>query len=187
MAEKKERINTPIGFAKWAHVNEPKPGFNPGDKPKFQIDVCFPGDDPEWKAWASELVARVNALPAKIDKATGEKIKHKTPIKRELDKADQPTGRFYVTFKTGAQFQPGVFDKAGNRMEGVAIGNESRVRVNYTPAEYDGFGGGITLYLNAVQVVELVPYAKQTAEAYGFEVDKTQASKPSNDDSDLPF
>jgi hypothetical protein len=74
-------------------------------------------------------------------------------------------------------------------MEGVAIGNESRVRVNYTPAEYDGFGGGITLYLNAVQVVELVPYAKQTAEAYGFEVDKTPAaSKPSTDDDDiLPF
>ena len=36
--------------------------------------------------------------------------------------------------------------------------------------EYEAFGGGINLYLNAVQVMELVESGTYTAESYGFDV-----------------
>lgn len=194
MAEEKkkhERLVTPVGIAKWAHVNKPKEGYKKNDKPKYQIDVVFHPDDPEWRAWAGGLMDKVKALPVQKDENTGETAKHKSPIKRELDEDDKPTGRFFVTFKTGEQYKPGVFDKAGEPMVDVLIGNGSKVRVNYSPAEYDGFGGGITLYLNAVQVVELVEYKKQTAEAYGFPVEAKSTSMlgqpPPPPEDDLPF
>ena len=176
MSDKKERLLTPIGFAKWAHVHTPRAAFDEKEKPKYQIDVCFSSTDPAWIVFAKDIMARLAELPAKIDRATGEKVKHRSPIKRELNKDDSPTGRHCVSFKTGEQFKPNVFDKYGKPLpESDLIGNESKVRVSYTPAPYEGFGGGVTLYLNAVQVLELVPYQKQTAAAYGFE---SEASPP---------
>jgi hypothetical protein len=168
--EQNKRLLTPVGFAKWAHVHTPKEAFRDKDgrakgEPKYQIDVCFTADDPAWKQWASELSAAVKALPVQIDKNTGQPLPHQAAIKRELDIEDNPTGRYYVTFKTGEKFKPGVFDKFGVPIpENILIGNESKVRVAYTTMEYAAFGGGIALYLNAVQVLELVEYKAQTAE-----------------------
>ena len=176
MAEKKVRLLTPVGFAKWAHIHTPKEGFVDKDgrskgEPKYMIDVCFTADDPAWKTWGGALQHAIKAIPAQTDKRTGEPIKKQVSIKRELDIDDKPTGRFYVTFKTGAKFKPGVFDKFGASIpDSVLIGNESKVRVAYTPSEYTAFGGGIALYLNAVQVLELVEYRPQNAEGYGFDV-----------------
>lgn len=198
MAEKAKRLLTPVGFAKWAHVHTPKAAFTEKDgKPKgeakFTIDVCFSADDPEWRIWATNLKAAIQALPAQTDKHTGSPIAKQMPIKRELDVDDKPTGRFYVTFKTGEKFKPPVFDKFGISVpESILVGNESKVRVSYTPAEYAAFGGGIALYLNAVQVVELVEYRTSSADAYGFSVEPVvlieESSDPFSDfESSPPF
>jgi hypothetical protein len=176
MAEKNSRLLTPVGFAKWAHVHTPKAAFQEKDgkakgEPKYMIDVCFSADDPAWKEWASNLKAMIVALPQLVDKHTGSPIPKQMPIKRELDIDDKPTGRFYVTFKTGEKFKPPVFDKFGYAIpETVLVGNESKVRVSYTPVPYEAFGGGVALYLNAVQVVELVEFGNNTADSYGFEI-----------------
>lgn len=197
MAEKKNRLLTPVGFAKWAHVQTPKSAFiekdgkSKGD-PKYMIDVCFSADDPGWKEWAGNLKAAIKALPLQTDKHTGNAIQQQMPIKRELSSDEQPTGRFYVTFKTGEKFKPPVFDKFGVALpETALVGNESKVRVSYTPVEYTAFGGGIALYLNAVQVIELVEYKPQTAGAYGFEVEQFVENATPSDfsdfESDVPF
>lgn len=178
MAEKKVRLLTPVGFAKWVHIHTPKAAFmekdgKPKGPPKFSIDVCFTADDPDWAKWAGDLKQTILALPVQKDKHTDEPIKKQMPIKREMDIEDRPTGRFYVAFKTGEQFKPGVFDKFGVPIpDSIMIGNESKVRVSYTPSEYTAFGGGIALYLNAVQVLDLVEYRSQNASAYGFEVEE---------------
>lgn len=193
MAEKNKRLLTPVGFAKWAHLHTPKAPFADKDgrqkgDPKFMIDLCFTVDDPEWKKWASELSAEIKALPEQIDKRTGVVTPKQMPIKRELDIDDKPTGRYYVTFKTGEKFKPPVFDKFGIAIpETILIGNESRVRVAYSPAPYDAFGGGIALYLNAVQVIELVEYRASTADAYGFEVQALPAENMDADQLGNPF
>ena len=181
---KLERKITPIGEAKWAHVHVAKEAFKDKSgreqgEPKFQIDVVFSKDDLEWQAWAKELMAMVKAILQQMDKRTGQVIPHQVPIKRELDQNDKPTGNFYVTFKTGAKFKPGVFNKFGQPIpETQLIGNGSKVRVNYSPSPYEGFGGGVALYLNAVQVVELVEYKAQTADGYGFKSEAAPAGDP---------
>ena len=195
MTDKKDRKVTPIGFSKWAYLQKPKDPFT--DKkgkakggPKYQIDVCFTAEDPAWKVWGSELRAAINSLPIQMDENTGNGMSKQMPIKKEVDETDKPTGRFFVTFKTGEQFKPKVFDKEGKEIdEKILIGNESKVRVAYTPVPYDAFGGGFALYLNAVQVIDLVEYKPATAEAFGFTTEKNTASTnpPPPEDDGLPF
>lgn len=182
MTEKTKRLLTPVGFAKWAHVHTPKAAFQekdgkPKGDPKYMIDVCFSADDPEWKAWATDLKDAIVAIPAQMDKHTGSPIAKQMPIKRELDIDDKPTGRYYVTFKTGEKFKPPVFDRFGMAIpDTIMVGNESKVRVAYSPVEYTAFGGGIAMYLNAVQVIDLVEYRASTADAYGFAVAPLEVS-----------
>jgi hypothetical protein len=211
---KKEKLTTPVGEAKWAHVQKPKDpytddkGRTQGES-KYQIDVVFPANDPAWKDWGGKIMAQIKALPIQKNKATGVDLPHQIPIKKEFDENDQPTGRFYVTFKTGAAYKPNLFDKFGQLLpETVLVGNGSKVRVNYCENIYDAFGGGMNFYLNAVQVLELVEFKPATAEGYGFQVEKlsdafpevavtpAQPVSPSNaacdntgrvDDSDVPF
>ena len=193
--EKPQKQLTPVGEAKWAHVHTPKAAFtdkigHTKGEPKYAIEVYFGADDPAWKTWAAQVMAKLRELPDHIDKKTGETLKKQTPIKRELDQDDKPTGRFYVTFKTGEKFKPGVFDAFGNPTNSL-IGNGSKVRVNYSGNVYDAFGGGINFYLNAVQVVELVEYQSQTAAGYGFDVAEAPAQGGSTFDeefdSGIPF
>lgn len=183
MAEKKQRFITPVGEAKWAWLHKPKAPYQ-GDAEKgskFMIDVCFDTvKDPAWAKWGADLRAMANGL--------------KLPIKKEMDENDQPTGRLFVTFKTGEKYPPGVFDRYGKTIpESVMIGNGSKVRVSYTVNHYDGFGGGINLYLSAVQVVDLVEYKGRSAEGYGFTAEPlpqgaaASAGGPPPAEDDLPF
>jgi len=161
--QKHERLNTPVGEARWAHVQKPKPSLD--GTPKYQIDVVFAPTDTQWHVFGKDIGARVKASGGKHN-----------PIRWETQKDDTgkdvKTGNLVVTFKTGAQFKPSLFDKYGRALaDGTLIGNGSKVRVNFSPVAYEGFGGGITLYLNAVQVLDLVPYAPKTADSYGFAVE----------------
>jgi hypothetical protein len=192
MTEKRERKVTPVGEAKWAHVHSPKAPFvdeygKAKGEPKFQIDVVFSQEDSEWAEWAKNVMEVLRSLPEQIDKKTGNPIPKQTPIKRELDKEDNPTGRYYVTFKTSDKFKPGVFDLYGAKIpETSLIGNGSLVRVNYSENVYQTFGGGVNFYLNAVQVVKLVEYQSTTASGYGFPVDENRPAE-NDDNDDVPF
>ena len=39
--EKRERKLTPIGEAKWAHLDKPKAPYQGKGEPKYQLDVIF--------------------------------------------------------------------------------------------------------------------------------------------------
>lgn len=169
--EKKERKVTPIGEAKWAHLITPKAPYQGKGDPKYQIDVVFSVEDEAWAKWAKDLQDAIKALPVQVNKKTGEKLPKQTPIKKEFNQHDEPTGRFYVTFKTSDKFKPGVFDIYGKKLDDAKVGNGSKVRVSYIESEYESFGGGIALYLNAVQVVSLVEFASGSAASYGFDTE----------------
>ena len=167
-----ERLLTPVGEAKWAHVQEPKPGFTDKDDPKYCIDVVFDTDDKEWTEWAK-------GVKKLADEAGGgnpvkwEKVKDPNDPQKKVK-----TGRLVASFHTSAKFKPGLFDYRGVPMDDeTLIGNGSMVRINYSPKEYTGFGGGVTLYLNAVQVMDLVEFSKNSAADYGFEVDEAAVAK----------
>lgn len=188
---KKERKKTPIGEAKWAHIRKPKDAFDNTGSPKYQIDVVFDPKDKEWKEWATDLRERVEA--AKLSNV---------PIKPEKNQDGEATGRFFATFKTGEQYPPKVFDADGrdDTAADYLIGNGSTVRIGYTESEYTGFGGGITLYLSAIQIIELNEYSGSSAKDFGFDVsdkgvlddiddglNKAPAGIDDGPGSDLPF
>jgi len=171
--EKKERKVTPIGEAKWAHLDKPKAPFEGKGNPKYQIDVVFDPNDEAWKKWAGEVLAHLKSLPEQTNKKTGEKMLRQSPLKKEFGRDDMATGRYYVTFKTSDKFKPKVFDKFGKELpEGTLVGNGSKVRVSYLENDFEAFGGGINFYLNAVQVIELVEYGIHSASSFGFDVEE---------------
>lgn len=192
MSEKKQKLITPVGFAKWAWLNKPKQfkderGNNKGE-PKYQIEVYFDPANPEWKAWAGVLQSLINGLPIQKN-SEGEPVQKQKLFKKELDANDLPTGRYYVTFKTNEKFKPSVFDKFGQEIsDSVMIGNESSVRINYSTGVYSAFGGGVNLYLNAVQVINLIEFKSNTAKGYGFDVEQPIAGQqPPQQEDDLPW
>ena len=174
MTEKKKEQTTPIGAAKWAHVQEPKAAFDDKGEPKYMIDVCFDAADPAWKEWAGAVMAKVRSEKLKV-----------SPIKEEKNEADEPTGRYFVTFKTGAKYKPDVCDKYGKPFTGL-IGNGSKVRIAYIENQYKGFGGGLNFYLNAIQVLELVEYQARSAKSHGFEVE-AEPEMAKDESEQLPF
>ena len=165
MSKKIQRINTPIGEVRYAHLNTPKAAFDDKGAPKYEITLRFKPDDPAWKKFCQEVTA--------MHKAAGTAP---NPIHWETEKDENEkkvkTGFLALRFKTGEQFKPSVFDAYGRPLpEGVKVGNGSMAKVNCSPTPYPGFGGGITLYLNAVQVTELIPYGASTdPSAFGFDI-----------------
>jgi hypothetical protein len=205
MAEKKPKLLTPIGEAKWAFVHKPSPPFKDPKSgqskgnPCYRIDVVFDPEDPKWKVWAARVKALVLALPVQAD-VNGSPLPKHFPFKPELDKEKNKTGRFVAMFKTSEEFKPGVFDKYNQPIPvETNIGNGSKVVVSYQENTYDAFGGGVNLYLAGVQVVDLVEYGEHPAESYGFQAaapDESggeatgrtvQETLQSGDGSDLPF
>ena len=72
-----------------------------------------------------------------------------------------------------------IFDSKGKPID-VSIGNGSIVRLAYTiiPYHKSSTNNGLTLYLDAVQVINLVEYqgTHSTAEAFGFEEEEGYSS-----------
>ena len=144
---KKIRV-TPFADIKWAHVFEPKPGFNPTDAPKYEITLAFDPSNEDWKA----LMATWEHEQKDAKGKNGN-------VKPECNKDGTLTGMMTVTFKTGANYPPRVLDMSGMDINACKIGNGSTGRVAYTTKPYTGLGGGITLYLSSVQIDNLEVYS----------------------------
>jgi len=167
----REPKTTPIVECRWASVHEPKPAFTdpatgkPQGNPRYEIEIVFDPKDAEMKEWASEIQGRVK-----------EKKYDNNVVKPDTDENGEPNGRYFVRFRTGEQYPPRVFDTYGNTITpDTMVGNGSKVQVSYNEAEYSGFGGGITLYFNAVCVRELVEYKADD----GFEFDTSDSGNGS--------
>jgi len=67
-----------------------------------------------------------------------------------------------------------TFDSKANKImrEENFIANGSTVRVNWSHGFYTQGGGGVSLYLNSVQVIELIEWEGGSASDYGFGVEE---------------
>jgi len=71
-------------------------------------------------------------------------------------KKDKKNGDITLFAFSGEKFKPPVFDAKNRRLpDSVVVGGGSKVRIGVTVNPFDGFGGGVNLYLNAVQVLDL--------------------------------
>ena len=138
---RRDRMSTVNGKAMFAHVFKPDTKYTPA----FTIDVI-------------------------IDKATYDRLG-----KEATGGLFEDDGEYKAKFKTSAAWpdgsakdHPDVFCPDGKTPFTQEIGNGSEVNVAYSLFPYTGFGGGVKLILEAVQVVEHVPYVKDSDETVDF-------------------
>jgi len=199
---KRVRITTPKGIAKFPRLSSPDTKFNPDGE--YRVTLLL---DPEKdKEFLDELDAMADAA---VQKAQEENKKYRKvmqrqePYKMELDQDGEETGKVEVKFKMRAHvkskdgkeysFAPALFDAQGKPIDPakINIGGGSIIRVNFTPNPYFVAATkavGISLQLNAVQVLELVQYNGGDAASFGFEqeegfsVDDIDSTVDDNDD-----
>lgn len=166
---KKERFVTPVGIAVYPKLNT--------------VDVYQPVDKKGRPSGAEKRryitrLALEQADLAKVQAFLKQKAKEllpdidepKLPIKK-----NKKDGSLTLEATSGEKYRPAVFDAKNNKIPpSVIIGGGSKIRLDVSINGYDGFGGGINLYINAVQVLELVEGGQSKSsfeEAEGFVVD----------------
>lgn len=161
------------GKAMWAKVFEPDTHFDPDGV--YTVDVMVP--ETEAAELCEQLDAVVNEHHAKVVKEQPKLkavLSTATPYQPEVDEDGNPTGnlRFRAKMKAvvksrdGKTFnmKPVVVDSKRNPLtKDTLIGNGSVIKVAADPAPYlmqSSKSVGVSLRLKAVQVIDLVEYAK---------------------------
>ena len=70
---------------------------------------------------------------------------------------DKKTGELTLKASSGEKYPPALLDAKGREVPRakVEVGGGTIAKVDVTAAYYEGFGGGINLYMNFVQIIEL--------------------------------
>jgi hypothetical protein len=110
---------------------------------------------------------------------------------------DKKTGELTLKASSGEKYPPALLDAKGKEIPRakVEVGGGTIAKVDVNAKYYDGFGGGINLYMNFVQIIELKKKGFNVQEEEGFSYDDedgdegdAEAPKASEDLSDdLPF
>lgn len=189
---KRKRYTSPKGEALFAHVIHVDYGTEqyPNKDGAFNIMLALDEDSAEKlrsllddeveeaRTYATEKFAALKpAARAKLGDVTFNELGTE-----EYDKDENLTGRVLFRFKTNAFYENRQGIKVQRKVplfdsmqQPVKLtdepGNGSLVRVAFTCAPYfvDGQGtGGLTLYLDAVQIIKLTKYGERSADEYGF-------------------
>lgn len=112
---------------------------------------------PEKRTWNTRLKfsdedhREVDNWLKKLAKDAGLKTVTNWPWKK-----DKKTGEITLMVSSGEEYKPGMYDAKNKPLPAdVVIGGGSQLRTNVSPFVYEGLGGGIKLYLNAVQLIKL--------------------------------
>ena len=173
---KRTQNTTPRGEALWAHTLVTEK-FDGKDTGKFSIQIKLNKAETE----ALQALHEKEVERAKEDPAFKGK---KWLTEPNLGVKEEKNGDLTFKFATKAETNTRagevikkvipVFDAAGKPYKGP-IGNGSIIKVRYTIAPYwmTKANNGVTLYLEAIQVLELVEYGgNRNASAYGFEAEE---------------
>lgn len=227
---KRKRYTSPKGEALFASVVNVDYGTEQYPNPKggYKLTLALEDGaaDKLWDMLAEEIEAARALAEEKFGElkpATRKKLGSMTFNElgvEEYDKDDQPTGRILFRFKTSAFYEKRDGTKMQRKVplfdgmqQPVLLkeepGNGSLVRVAFTCAPYfvEGQGaGGLSLYLDAVQILKLNQFGGRSASDFGFEeeevdggfraadvkdADDAAQAGPSedaaDDDGDVPF
>ena len=187
MKNKKERITSPKGCAHFPHLIKPDTKFDPIGVYRTGLILDMQNEEHmEFIQLLDKMVdENVEITKAKLKKSgKAGKIKsivRKSAYDEEYDNEGEPTGRFIVKFKNKAYIQfedgnikdlkPALFDSQGKPCSPEAIWGGSVLRINFTPFPYYvGATGltGVSLKMNAIQIIELVQGGQGNASSFGF-------------------
>lgn len=206
MADKKPKrptFSTPVGIARFPHLNKPDTRFNAeGD---YKADLRILADD------AKELIARLEKIRDEFfdaqDAKTRKAYKKADVFTVELDDEGNETGFVIIKTKLNAngknkttgevwKNEPKLFDADGNPLPpSVQIWSGSKLIVAGTVNTYAMVKEktiGVTLKCRGVQVIELVSGGERNAESFGFKKQSgykapaAEAGIGNDDSSDTP-
>jgi hypothetical protein len=140
----KEKFTSPKGTAQWPWLSKPDTRYDA--EGKFKTDLLVSTEE------AAPIMETAKKL---FVEEFGEKaLKNaKWPYM-----VDDVTGGVKIRAKSGKK--PGMFDAKGNVItKDLAVGNGSVIKIAGLLQTYDAGGNkGVTAYLNAVQLIELVEF-----------------------------
>lgn len=170
----KSQVVTPKGTAQWPWLINPDTKFD--DQGKYKTDILFSKND------AKDLMAKCKEL---FTDEFGEKgLKSaKWPFT-----VDEETGG--VRFRAKSSNKPALFDSQGQVIKNdLNVGTGSTIKVAGVLSTYSAGGNtGVTMYLNAVQVIDLVEFGSNAfgAEDGGY-VHQDKPAKEVDEQDDDPF
>lgn len=186
MSEKKERFVTPKATAIFCMINTPSTKFKADGE--YSIKLAMTPEEAQplieklTPIWKAAVAKQTEALKPALKKT----LTVVEPWAKELDQdTGEETGRLCFNFKMSAkvkskktgdiiELRPSIFDAKGNPIKpgSVIVGSGSKVRVSFTTRGYymaSGNKAGLTLDLQAVQIIDLVEWTGQaSAGEYGF-------------------
>jgi len=197
MAKKSKfpQLVTKPGTAKWPHLVTPDTTFN--KKGVYTTKLIWEPEEfekMELKAIIDQLTnEKYDDVVDGLKPKQIERVFKQFPYGDDLNDEKEETGKTYVQFKSNASFEkdgetinlkPILFDAAGNQIKRrINIGNGSVLCIKTTIKPYameseavvDGKKQkikniGVTLYIGAVQIRELVEYGADAAQM-GFDTD----------------
>ncbi len=159
--QKLPRTVTPVGTLVYVWVDKPDDKFSGPDKPaKFKASVVLDPKDAGVEEFIADLKAKAQAA-AEIDDVELEenfrfaKVKptdkgtKKKPLKEEFQ------GMYVLEAKTGETYPPRRKDAQNNLIEEDGVIRSGDIgRLAETVSAYEAFGSGVSLRLNAVQLIE---------------------------------
>ena len=156
------KLVSPAAKCKWVNVKRPHPEYD-----VFQINLLLPAKSEEAKNWMSTIDDWI----AEEVKSSGAKPSEYIPYKEDGDdilfKFKQKAS---IKGRNGEAHEVKIM-VVDSQMKpcNVDIGWGSTVKVSYSPVPYTVNGkSGVTMYFNAVQVIDLVEYENETS-AFGKE------------------
>ena len=187
------KVTSPKGEAFYPYLKSPE--MYEGNPVGFTIQAAFGKKDTE---------ALIKTLEAELERAKGDPaFKGKTWQKEPaMGYREKPDGTIMFKFKTKHEYERDgetvkrkvpVFDAKGKPDNDVNIGNGSTVKIAFqvVPFWKSARNNGVTLYLDAVQVLELKEYSGGgSAGAYGFCEEEGYEAEPDGSerftDADCP-
>lgn len=135
MTNRKATFVTPKGVTRYTWLNNPDTAFG-GEKYKVQLSM----DD------SSELLEKIKSFGADV---FGKK-KFRIPTEQDED------GKTWFKFST--KHAPKFNNSRGEYIHpehAPNVWNDSTIKISGVMTSYDTFGGGVTLNINAVQILQL--------------------------------
>lgn len=179
MAKKIKKV-LPVATFVWPKLNEvdvyqpvDKKGRPSGaEKRRFVVNLKFNDDDHRAvDKWLDEVMADAGVEDGK------------KPWRK-----DKKTGEMTLVATSGEQYRPTVYDAAKQEIPVTTkIGGGTKGKVFVTVNPYTGFGGGINLYINFVQIIDLKVAKKFQVEAEeGFTYDGSDDADEAEGDVGAP-
>lgn len=203
MSEKKKylRLVTPKGRAIYPHLNAPDTKFNSDGV--YTVKIGVPAGsagalikklDEAYKEALKAGKEAYNALPPEKRKIKG-KVKEFTeaglPYVEDTEK-DEVVFSFKMnaSYKNKAQevvpLKPALFDAKGKPInKALKVGGGSLIKVSFEVAPYFALnlGAGVSLRLNAVQILELKEFGQRDAAGHGFDAEDGFSADDDEDES----